>query len=445
MPFVASSQGSEAYGPGIKLKVNEDGSKYIRFITWHQFWTRYTVNNPGTTINGENKNDDFDIALRRSRTLWYTQISPRFLVLMHIGINNQTFLNGGGSGTGGVGGYGVGKKPQVFIHDAWTEYTVVKDKLYIGTGLHYWNGVSRISSASTLNFLALDAPIFNWPLIEETDQFARQFGIYAKGKLGKLDYRIAANRPFATPNTETAIKAANGRAIAAPNTSWAAAGYFSFEFLDKESNLLPFFVGTYVGTKRVFNIGFGYHYHPDATASVQNGRIEKHNMLLGSVDAFLDMPISKEKGTAITAYSAFYNYDFGPDYIRSIGILNEGVPSPVAGALPQGAGNAQYTIGTGQIWYTEAGYLFGKKTLGNLGRLQGFGTLTYKDFDFVGRSSMQWGLGFNYFMEGHFSKISLKYDTRPLYAADPLNPGGLIPNPEKRSAGQFILQTMIWL
>jgi hypothetical protein len=34
--------------------------------------------------------------------------------------------------------------------------------------------------ASTLNFLTIDAPIFNWPLIENSDQFARQMGLFAK-------------------------------------------------------------------------------------------------------------------------------------------------------------------------------------------------------------------------------------------------------------------------
>jgi hypothetical protein len=37
------------------------------------------------------------------------------MILAHFGINNQTFINGGGSGTSGTGGYGNGKKPQLFF------------------------------------------------------------------------------------------------------------------------------------------------------------------------------------------------------------------------------------------------------------------------------------------------------------------------------------------
>ncbi|HNE27861.1 MAG TPA: hypothetical protein PLW66_01765, partial [Saprospiraceae bacterium] len=38
----------------LTLKLNEDGSKYVRFIMWHQFWLTATQNNPGTrNVKGE--------------------------------------------------------------------------------------------------------------------------------------------------------------------------------------------------------------------------------------------------------------------------------------------------------------------------------------------------------------------------------------------------------
>jgi hypothetical protein len=49
----------------------------------------------------------------------------------------------------------------------------------MGGGLHYYMGLSR-AMASTLNFLTIDAPIFNWPLIENSDQFARQMGLFER-------------------------------------------------------------------------------------------------------------------------------------------------------------------------------------------------------------------------------------------------------------------------
>jgi hypothetical protein len=472
LPYFSLSlyaQGSDVYGKGIRISLNEDGSKYIRFITWHQVWTRFLSHNPGTNVNGQSRTDDFDIGVRRSRFLWYTQITPDFLILTHIGINNQTFVNGGGSGTSGTGGYGVGKKPQIFLHDLWTEYSVIKDKLALGTGLHYWNGVSRLANASTLNFLALDAPIFNWALIEESDQFARQFGIYAKGKLGKLDYRIAVNKPFATPLAignnvgDAALQANPNRAYSFNNNEWASSGYLVYDFFEKESNVLPFMVGTYLGTKKVFNIGFGWHYHPQATRSFSTttNEFKNHDMFLWGIDSFLDLPLDKDKGTAITAYLGYMRHDFGKNYVRAIGIMNEGVPAQV-GALAQGAGNADWRIGTGEYLYGEAGYLLPKNLL-KKGKLQPFASATYKKLEFLAEPSFNYAIGINYHLEGHHAKISLKYQTRSLYSNNDLNKApnnfNLDPNnldklrlnnrPDvangKNTAGELILQTMIYL
>jgi hypothetical protein len=318
--------------------------------------------------------------------------------------------------------------------------------------------------------MALDAPIFNWALIEESDQFARQMGVYAKGKLGKLDYRLSLNKPYATPNTEANLKTSPNRAFSYQNNNWAFSGYVGYEFFEKESNVLPFYVGTYLGTKKVFNIGFGWHYHPQATQSFNSvsNQTEKHDMKLFGIDAFLDMPINKEKGTAITWYAGAYSYDFGKNYIRSVGIMNIGAPSANGGVLPQGAGNADFRIGTGQIVYSELGYLFPKEFITKSGRIQAFGTYTMKNFEFLKNASNDFGAGFNYFLEGHNAKISLKYQTRAIYsnsdrnydssgynpAAFDLTPGSerkleLNRNPNvfggKSHAGEWILQFMIYL
>ena len=135
----------------MKVCLNEDGSKYFRFITWHQFWLQVNDNNSGSLKYGEPLGTSVDFGLRRSRLLLYTQLNDRFLILTHFGFNNQNAFSGGYLGTDA-------KKPQLYMHDAWTEYKVWDEYLSLGFGLHYWNGISRLSSASTLNFLNLDAP-----------------------------------------------------------------------------------------------------------------------------------------------------------------------------------------------------------------------------------------------------------------------------------------------
>jgi len=443
----AFSQGSPDYGAGLKFNLKEDGSKYLRILAWNQIWLRSTEMNPGTMINGEEASSSTDIANRRLRILMYAQISPRYMILTHIGINNQTFTNGGASGTAGTGGYGQGKKPQLFFHDAWNEYAVVlpqadkKFSLSLGAGLHYYMGLSRLTMASTLNFLTVDAPIFNWPLIENSDQFARQGGLFAKGKYGKFEYRLSYNKPFATnlvpadvPTSDLAIAVDNSG-----NTKWSKAGYFEYQFLDVESNLLPYKVGSYLGTKRVFNVGAGFYNAPDATRTSVAGNVDKHDIVLLSADVFVDMPIGKpEKKMALTAYSVFYDYDFGPNYLRNVGIMNVGVSNPdFAGTKGlAGAGNLQPTIGSGNIWYTQAGILLPTSQEKPKVRIQPYGAYTYKNFDALQKSSSQFDIGANFFLDGHHAKITTQYSTRPVYTtADTID----------KYLGEFTVQLQIYL
>ncbi|MBX7242416.1 MAG: porin [Bacteroidia bacterium] len=449
------AQGSTEYGGGIKLKLNEDGSKYVRFIMWNQIWMRYIQNNPGTQVNGVPANVTTDIGARRLRFLAYAQITPRYLVLTHFGINNQTFLNGGAAGTSGTGGYGAGKKPGIFFHDVWNEYAVIpamkpgtkdanKFSLYAGFGLHYWHGVSRMASASTLNFLTIDAPIFNWYNIENSDQFARQYGVYLKGKAGKLDYRVHLNRPFATDlkpvKTKPNVAVDNNGGEGA--NQWSYGGYFMYQFKDQESNVLPFTVGTYVGTKKVFNIGAGYYINPKGTMSYQilsagDTALTNHNIALLGGDIFLDYPFAGDKNMAVTLYSCFYNYNYGPNYLRNVGIMNVGVKDATytgTDVSDSGYGNARPLIGTGNIWYTQAGYLL-PKNISSKVRLQPFVAYTYKNFEALNKATHYIDTGCNLFIDGHHSKLTLQYSSRPTIQAG--NPTG--------TKGELMLQTQIYL
>ncbi len=453
---VIFSQGSPDYGSGMKFNLNAEGTRYMRFITWGQIWVRSQQNNPGSVINGEVKNNTWDIGARRLRMITYAQISPRYLILAHVGINNQTFAGGGGFGSSGTGPSGVGKKPQIFFHDVWNEYAVIPAKdpksgknnkynLYMGAGLHYWLGISRMTSASTLNFLAIDAPIFNWPLIEVSDQFMRQFGIYAKGKLGKLNYSVSINKPFATNNTPQ-FDLIKGR-VATDNNGDAKAslqGYFDYQFLDQEANILPFRVGTYAGTKRVFNIGAGFYHNKDATKSADvSGRIEKHNINLLGADIFADVPFGvNSNNMAVTAYSVFYHYNFGPNYWRTLGIMNTSTgfdpAMPAANRTLNGPGDARMFVGTGTIFYTQAGILL-PKGKSNKCRIQPFAAYTRKKFDYLDEAGNYFDAGANFFLDGHNAKITTQYSTRPVYY---LRSGKNVIDGKRR---EWLLQLQVYL
>ena len=441
------SQGSTDYGSGLKFNLNDDGSKFMRVIAWNQIWFRSAEMNPGTMIGNEAASTATDIGNRRLRFLAYAQVSKRYMILTHFGINNQTFTNGGAAGSSGTGAYGAGKKPGLFFHDAWNEYAVVlpeKDKKFsmsLGAGLHYYMGLSRMTMGSTLNFLTIDAPIFNWPLIENSDQFARQVGLFAKGKYGKLEYRMSYNKPYATNLVPANVTVADN-AVAVDNsgnTKWSKAGYFEYQFLDQEANVLPYKVGSYLGTKKVFNLGAGFYTAPDATRSSVNSTINKHDITLLSADVFLDLPIGKkENKMAVTAYSVLYDYDFGPNYLRNVGIMNLGSVDPnfTGNRALAGPGTAQPTIGSGTIWYTQAGILLPNKVAKPKLRIQPFGAVTYKNFDALTQSSTQFDVGSNFFIDGHHAKITTQYSTRPVYTTTTNKSGYL---------GEFVVQLQIYL
>ncbi|MCB9346182.1 MAG: hypothetical protein H6573_01540 [Lewinellaceae bacterium] len=71
-------------------------------------------------------------SIRRSRVMAYAQVSPRFLIVTHFGLNNLT--------PGNITAFGNdGDAPQFFLHEAWAEYKITNnDALYLGAGLHYW-------------------------------------------------------------------------------------------------------------------------------------------------------------------------------------------------------------------------------------------------------------------------------------------------------------------
>jgi len=450
------AQGSEEYGSGLKININEDGSRFVRFIIWNQIWTRAVENNPGTMSNNTPEDWTLDIGIRRARFLAYAQISPRHMILTHFGINNQTFVNGGvpnGGVTGNGGDFTSGKKTQLFFHDVWNEYAVIPTKnlstgknrnstLYIGTGLHYWHGISRMSSASTLNFLAIDAPIFNWPTIEFSDQFARFFGVYAKGKLFKrIDYRFNISKPFSLannlPNTEVNRAVENNK-----GNNWLKAGYVNYQFFDIESNYLPFHVGTYVGTKKVFNIGMGFQNQPAGSQSWQinssgDTALQSHDINLFGFDVFADLPFGGSKNMALTAYSVLYLHNWGPNYVRNVGIMNVGADNPdfTGQRVDQGSGNARLLLGTGQIFYTQLGLLLPKKFLGIKDRLQPFAAYTLHNLDALQSNVNSFDLGFNYYLSGHHAKITFQYSARPQII------GGVQQSDFK---SEFIVQTQLF-
>lgn len=457
--------GSPEYKDGMTLKLDSSGHKYIRFFTWATFWARKTSANPGTAVNGVASSNYIDFSLRQFRFVTYSQLSPRYLILADIGIDNQSFSSGGTAGGGNTGNGGatfagtLGKKSELYVHDLWNEYAIYPDKnphtgkpenvsLYLGTGLHYWNGLSRLTSAGSANYLALDVPLYNWPLVDLSDQFARQLGIYLKGNINRLSYRWAVNKPFSVLSTPTAFsKGAPDSAFAVDDNATgkiATTGYAAWQFLQKENNQLPYTTGTYMGTMRVFNVGAGYYHTQDGTVTQKNNTaaspLIRHPITLWALDAFADLPFgSSSANWSFTGYSVYYHYDFGPDYLRYGSIMNENVslaPGYTGKISQAGFGNSAPIIGSGYSWFSQLGLLLPKTICNGKVRFQPFGEFSLQEFDRFGSSKFTyWSAGGNVYIDGHHARISFKYQTRPI----------VMNNSQESSKGSIIFATQVYL
>jgi hypothetical protein len=426
---------------GFKINFNEDGSNYARINFTSQLWLTDNQNNPGSLVNGVPTSNSYQAALRRTRLTVSSQLTDKVFIFGQIGSDGISSLTGGRS------------VPLQFL-DMTVEYKLIGKWLSLGGGLSGWDGLSRYSNPSVPSILGLDMPLYQQATVNITDNTVRMPGIFAKGKLGKLDYRVAVNIPYPTTTntaltqsvtvTSTTINPQFNASTFSPNKlSPQLQGYFMYQFLDQESNLTPGTVGSYLGQKRVFNVGAGFRYqqnamwHGDytqggATAATQTLSIKdtaRTAMFLWNIDVFYDAPINKDKGTAITVYAAYSNYGFGQNYIRNNNPLNPATgvaANPVNNAAVNpmgnfnpglssfsGAGNQYPMIGTGSIYYAQAGYLLPKFNNGT--QFQPYGQFMYASYQALKDPVVLWDLGVNYLIKGHNSKFSLDYQSRPVF------------------------------
>lgn len=384
--------------------MSEDGKEFIKFTFLNQTWLRYTDANPGTTVNGYAKDQIFDIGLRRTRMQLFGQLSPRVFFYTQFGMNNFT--------------YNSKQYQGAFFHDAVSEFIVNEKWLSIGAGLTGWSGLSRYASPSVGSILSADAPLYQQTTNGATDQFLRKLSMYAKGKVGKLDYRLAISKPMAIQNAVYTVSPLSVNSEFSPYPAkLQSQGYFMYQFLDQEENKTPYTTGTYLGKKKIFNLGAGFIYQPDAMWNLNaSGDTVNSNLILLGLDVFADIPVNKEKGNAFTGYFAANYFDLGNNYVRNIGVMNPANGTSGSSTF-NGAGNAFPIIGTGSTFYVQLGYLMKKELLGK-GTLQFYGASQISDFDRLNEMMVMYEGGVNWLIQGnHQSKITLNCQMRPVFNA----------------------------
>ncbi|MFM6952311.1 MAG: hypothetical protein ACKOXR_04110 [Bacteroidota bacterium] len=392
----------------------------LEFHALNQVWLRANQSNPGTTVLSEAANQTVDLGLRRTRFQVFGEVAPKVFLYFQAGQNNvnrMTNLNGN-------------RKNTFFIHDALCEYAAFGNKLKLGGGLTIANGLSRFSQPSISSILALDVPVFAQATVDQTDQFSRKLSAMARGQIGHWDYRIVMSDPFPIQsNGNTAPTLGNNASFATKGHHWQQQAMLTYQFFEQEQHLTPYMPGTYLGSKKVWNISVGGIYQKNATWSLQSNGPNApadtlyHPLLLGCVESFLDMPINAAVGNAIHAYLGYFYTNYGANYLRYNGIMNpangmsqSGLATEVGGQY----GNAYPMFGTGHVWHAQVAYLLPKDFLGKEaahGKLQCYATATGSKYTRLNNKQLVIGsLGVNWQMPGNRSKITLDLSNRPAVA-----------------------------
>lgn len=404
----------------LKYNLNASGSHFFKATFLNQTWLRANSSNPGTTVLGEAASQTLDIGLRRTRIQLFGQITDRAFVYLQLGMNNFNFLNGFPA-LGNAQGVPSNRKVAFFVHDAVVEYAAFsnKDWLKIGGGLTVLNGLSRFSQPSVTTIMTMDVPVFAQATVDQTDEFSRKLTLYARGQVGKWDYRLGLTDPFPIGTNATPTPAISSYStFAAKGHHKQYQGFLIYNFFDKDTHQTPYMTGTYLGKKKVLNIEGGFITQKAAVWHTQNqGKDTLYNaMNLWSLAMFADMPLNKSKGTAVSAYLGYFHTDYGPNYLRFNGIMNpaNGTTQALSG-ISGVQGNAFPMFGTGNVIYSQLGYLCASNLLGKNGTLLPYATAQLADYQRLSKTAGIYSVGLNWLLKGHTTKVTIDYQNRPIY------------------------------
>lgn len=394
----------DVWNDGLRYNFDDKGNKYIRFTITGQFWARYNQNNPGTLFFDEVKSEQWDFSLRRVRMQLMVQPHERWFVYSQFGINNFN--------------YATARKPSFFLHDFTIEYMPVKNHLFIGAGLGAWGASSRFAAPAVASIMGLDAPLYQQQLNDQTDQFVRNLGVYAKGTINRLNFRMALNKPFAFSKAEsfnpTSAIAAHSN-FSPRDPALELGTYLEWNFLDRETDKTPYKAGTYLGKKRIFNMGAGIRYRPNAMwYRTSAGDTAFSPMILVTADMFAEMPFRKNGQTAFNIYGAYTYSEFGPSYLRHIGVngVSTGTSLPLSHLYSHG--NSIPLIGTGNSLHFQVGIITPAIQKTEI-RFMPYGTFLIADYRVIKKPITVYEAGVNFIIKNNSLKLTAGWQNRPFF------------------------------
>ncbi|MCM4159241.1 hypothetical protein DHB64_04935 [Antarcticibacterium sp. W02-3] len=378
-----------------KFMLNEEKDQYIQISGSAQVWLRYTDMNPGSLVNGEERSSLADLSLRRFRLNFAGKFSQDLRINLLLGNNN-------------INHYSY-REFEVKVLEAFIDYRF-SEHFAAGIGKQGWTGLSRYAAPSFSESLAHDISFHQIPLVVAYDDILRRWGIYARGKIDRIDYRFSLSRP-SYPGSRNKIPLEGQATFANVRPNYQLSGYFKYQFFEHESQLSAWSPGTYLGRKKVLNIGAGFLHQPNTTWQLLGDEIQYNPFTSLAVDLFYEQPLPQN--SAVTLYASYHHHDLGQNFIRSFGINN-----PAAAGLPNdfinGPGTSTPIVGTGDILFLQAGYLLPVNTQ-NTKQLQPFASFTYGVLEILDVPAINYNAGIHLYLAGQNSKISFAYENRPLF------------------------------
>lgn len=388
-PLISQNIEEKQVGQKEKL-VNVSGSM--------QFWMRYASLNPGSTFDDRPQDKVLDLSIRRYRLKFSGKANEQIRYSFELGNNDLSFHNAESS------------TPKLL--EAYVDYQI-HESLAFGIGKHAWTGLSRYAAPSSTQALAYDLDFVAAPYVNVYDDVLRRMGIYVRGTLAAFDYRIVVAKPkFSQAVSGGAIS--DDARFSDRNPEFQLSTYVKYQFLEKEAQNSPFSPGTYLGKKDLLNLGLGMMHQPNTSWYLDAEDSVYHNATSLAADLFYEKSLKNNK--ALTFYLAYIYHDLGRNFMRYMGANN-----PSTGIAPSdfvnGKGNNAPVLGTGRILYLQLGYLRAADTF-NRNQIQPYVSLEYGRFEALHDPVIIYNTGVNYFLEGHKSKISFGFQSRPVFKMD---------------------------
>jgi hypothetical protein len=341
--------GSPTWG-GKEFVIDEDTRVEVGF--WTQAWAQFAEG-----VKGDDQ-DLNDFMLRRAYLNVKGEVSPRVSFFTHLAADRI--------GQEGLDNSGMGLGSGIAFRDLWITMSL-NEAFKIQVGRMYVPLTRNYGTTSTKALLTTDLPFLQGGVrgnILYASKVGRDDGVALWGNPwdGKLQYRLMVSEGVENDSN--------------PDDHLRFVGRCALNLLEPETGW--FNKGTYLGKKKVLSLGAGY----DTQDGLTLAGMEDRDSGVWTADVFFDYPVGEG---AVTAEAAFISIENGTQ-THNFSELAAGDDA--------------------ENWYIQTGYLI-PGTVGQ-GRLQPY--MRYETIDVDGKGATDYaGVGFNYYLKGHNSKISVDY------------------------------------